>query len=499
MKRIAICQFGNETNTFAAGRTTLKDLSAEGWIAKETVCERFSGTKTYVGGALKAIHDCGAVPVPMDLITLAGNFGAGPLMETACADQVMDHICSDLHTHADEYDGVFFAVHGAGCAEDYEDLEAYAFKRVREVIGTKPMMSSLDLHGNITQEMLDLSDGLFGIKTVPHTDCYDAGYRAGKALCDLLDNKCSLKMALQKLPLLISSSAGSTLGGTAKEVMEYTASCVAEYGLLDATFFHGFSSTDRACSSASVLTIAKDFDPMPIAQKIANYVWEKREGFLADSYSASEAFDQALGMQKGGYVVINESSDNPGSGCPGDSTHLLREFIRRDMPGTIMGPIFDPAAAAICHSHTVGDMFALEVGGHKEAICGAPMLFDSVELLSLADGEFVSAAPINFGAKMHYGPSARLRYGNVEFIVVSERMQVYDDRSFLMMGCNMKDYSIVGLKSMNHFRGYFVPIADGIVAADTPGLRPADLRTVAYHHVNRPIYPIDTEVMFIVS
>ena len=81
-------------------------------------------------------------------------------------------------------------------------------------------------------------------------------------------------------------------------------------------------------------------------------------------------------------------------------------------------------------------------------------------------------------------------------IVVTARFQTFDDNAFLITGCNMKDYSIVALKSVNHFRAYFKPIADGIVAADTPGLRPANVKMLNYKKVLRPIYPLDEDAEY---
>jgi len=97
---------------------------------------------------------------------------------------------------------------------------------------------------------------------------------------------------------------------------------------------------------------------------------------------------------------------------------------------------------------------------------------------------------------MRFGPTARVKIGRVELTIVSQRFQTFDDRPFLMTGCRMEDYDIVCLKSMNHFRAYFAPIADGIVAADTPGLRPANLKNATYTQVLRPIYPLDEDAVF---
>ena len=44
--------------------------------------------------------------------------------------------------------------------------------------------------------------------------------------------------------------------------------------------------------------------------------------------SAEEAVAHALEFAEGP-IIINESSDNPGGGTPGDGTHLLRELLKR--------------------------------------------------------------------------------------------------------------------------------------------------------------------------
>ena len=65
-----------------------------------------------------------------------------------------------------------------------------------------------------------------------------------------------------------------------------------------------------------------------------------------------------------------------------------------------------------------------------------------------------------------------------------------------MTGADMSLYDIIGLKSMNHFRGYFAPIADALVAADTPGIRPANVKLYDYKNVVRPIFPLDEDTEF---
>ena len=492
--KILICQFGNETNSFAMGKTTWQTLSPHGWIKQENVLSLFDGTATYVGGALRAMREEGVEPVPVDLSTKAGNFGAGPTMSMECARYAMDHITQQVREKLSSIDGVFFAVHGAGATDEEKDLEAYCFRRMRSVIGDLPMMSSLDAHANLSHEMVALSDGLFGIKTVPHVDCEEAGFLAAKNLIGTIRGTVKPKMALCRLPLLIPATTGFTLSGAGKEILDYNRRYKEAHGLLDVTFFFGFSAADAPCSSASVLVVADGYVPSKEAEELAAFAWEKRNSFKGESLSCAEALDRAEALLKDGYAVVNEASDNPGGGAPGDSTHLLREMLRRNKKGYVMGPVTDPEAAEYIHKHhRVGDRISIAIGGKTDPRCGEPMVLEDALVVNLCDGRLISAAPINRGAAMDYGKTVRLRQGNVDVIVVSDRFQVYDDRPFLMTGCDLSQAKVLGLKSMNHFKGYFQHTADAIVTADPPGVCPIDLRQYAYRHLRRPILPLDDE------
>jgi len=500
MIRVAICQFGEETNCFVNGRATLRDLCPPTgrWCLSSEVEEVHRNTQTYIGGALDAIRDLGCKAVPLDFPKMNGaNFLAGPIMTRECVIDAVGRICDELRRRRDEYDCLFLSMHGAAVSELTEDVETYTLSEVRKVVGDLKIMGSLDNHGNLTDEMVRLSDGYIGTKTVPHTDIYEAGYRAASMLIRTVRGEIDPKMALRRLPLLSFWPAGTTLDGIPKEIREYLADYVQRHGLLDATFFQGFSSADCACTGASVLVVADGYVPDKEAEELAFYVWERREGYRAESCTAAEAIDKALAMVKDRFVVLFEGSDNPGSGCPGDGTHLLREFVTRNLPRTIMGPIYDPQAAAICHTHKIGDRFPIQVGGNTQPeIFGAPLEFKEAELLGLADGKYISTSPVNLGLQMDFGPTARLRAGNVEFIVVSACFQTFDNNAFLMTGCDMKNYDIVGLKSAQHFKAYFGSRMDGSIAANTPGLRPAGGSGLNFKHVPRPIFPLDDDAVY---
>ena len=493
--KIALVQLGYESNTFSTQRAQLQELAPDGWIAADTVAQRFTGTRTGIGGVLEAAAQQGVQVVAMDLLSRNGAFNAGSMVDDGVWREAVEHICAQLADATQDYDGVCAAIHGAACTDTLDDADGYFLRRVRQTVGDKPVTAFMDLHAIVTPEMLEMTDALFGVKTYPHVDFYEMGRLAALTLIRTLRREIKPTVAWEPLPMLVQEAFSSTLQGTGKEIREYVADYAAAHGLLDATFFHGFSTADTPCAGACVVAVSDGCVPQEEAREMAQHIWNLRHGFCQPCRDAAGAVDAALEAVKDGYVVINETSDNPGGGCPGDGTHLLGELLRRDVEGSIFSVICDPAAAQACHDAGVGAKVRLSVGGHSEELFGAPLELEA-EVLGLSDGTFVCVSPMYPGLTLHYGLSARVRCGHVEIVLVSRRMQTYDDRPIRMTGGRMEDYRIVALKSSNHFRAYFKDTADAIITADTPGLFPADPKKLVYRRVRRPIFPLDEQVTY---
>src|SRR5690606_926599 len=69
---------------------------------------------------------------------------------------------------------------------------------------------ALDLHGNVTQKMMDNADILVGFKTYPHIDMYEAGQLAGKLLLQKMAGQINTAMAWRRLPLMTHTLKSST-------------------------------------------------------------------------------------------------------------------------------------------------------------------------------------------------------------------------------------------------------------------------------------------------
>ncbi len=487
LMKILIGKFGHEANTFASHHEQFEPYAASGSLCRgEAIIPTFRGTPDYIGGMIDAAEEAGAALIP----TIA-CLTAAPTLTSTCARRVSDELMDAVRRHKDEIDGICLGLHGAGCSEDTDDLEGEVLERVREVVGAEmPVMVTLDLHANVSEKMVRLADGLFGIRQYPHIDMYDPGYLAMKTLISVLRTGKKPETALCALPMLISHAAGYTFAEPFLSIREYFDSYCREHQLLSATLFHGFAPADTADTRTSVVVVGMH-GAQQAADELARYIWSRRREFVPESLSAAQALDRAAAVQKDGYVVINELSDNPGGGTPGDGTHLLREMLRRNAPRSIFGYIYDPEAVAEIFRHRVGETISLRLGGRTEPLHGAPLELSAAEILAMSNGRVIYVSPVHCGLPDTIGKCARIRQGNVEIIVGSVLHQTYDDRPFLVTGADVSQYRYVGLKSAHHFRAFFEPRAAAIIAADPPGLMSGDLSRYCFEKLPRPIFPLD--------
>ncbi|MBR2310332.1 MAG: M81 family metallopeptidase [Oscillospiraceae bacterium] len=490
--KVLIGHFGHEANTFAENKTSYADFIGRGiWIGEESI-EKAEGTAVYLGGIIRAGREENIEMIPTCAYTCAA-----PTLTRDCVDKMMAHILPVAEKHKNELDGVCFALHGAGVAEDIEDLESYVLTELRKILGNIPITVCLDLHGNITEEMTTLADGLFGIRKYPHTDKDQAGYLAMKTLAKILRENARVETVVQPLPLLVPISTGMTNNPPFPEMEDYFKSYVNQNGLIDATFFHGFPYADVPGNRASVVVVGeKGKDLKKAARELAEFVWSKRSHFKPEALSPAQAMDLAEKCKKDGFIVINEMSDNPGGGCPGDGTHLLREMLKRDLPGSIFGYMVDPIAVEDLWDREAGETVSIWLGGRHEKIFGDPIWLENAVLLAKSEGDFIHTSPNLRGAAGKLGKSVRVKKGNVEIIIASVRNQTFDDQPFAVLGANLQDYRYVGLKSTQHFRGFYGSRAAEIISTDPPGLNSGNLAVFNFKNLRRPIYPLDETAAF---
>ncbi|WAH37998.1 M81 family metallopeptidase [Alicyclobacillus dauci] len=483
--KIAIGQISHETNTFSSVPTTKSLFELWEWDYGDDIVARHKGVEDYVGGMIDRACELGIEVVPT--FSAFANPSGTITRETY---ELLKQALIDGLQGAGEVDAICLALHGAGVAEGFDDLEGDLLQAVREFVGRDmPIVVTLDLHANVTERMVAYADVLLGVNFYPHTDSYDRGREAIDVAKQMVDGNLRPVMNLVRLPLMIPTS--TTNLSPAKDVNEVCWGWEKRPDVVDCTLFHGFPHTDTPDVCVSVLTVTNDDSHLAqeASEDVANFVWQTREAFFPHTASPSEGIHLAL-QAEGRPIVINETSDNPGGGTPGDGTHLLRAMINEELTSACFGTIYDPEVARIAHESGVGTWIDVQLGGKTDSLHGEPLQIHAY-VKTLSDGQFLQSSPMWRGKQVDLGKSARLVVGGIDVIVCSVCSQVFDEQIFLLHGIDVSEYKIVALKSSQHFRAAYESIAAEIITVDSPGLSSRQLSSFQYERITRPIYPLD--------
>lgn len=483
--RIAIGQLSHETNTMFGPPTPVEEFQRQGWEHGQEIIDKNSGVRSYLGGMIDAGRDLGVEIVP----TFAAQAHPSGPIERAAYDTMLANLLGGIR-EAGEIDAVCLALHGAGTAQGIDDIEGTTLAAVRELVGPDlPVIGTLDLHCHATPGMFENATALLMVHEYPHIDGYERGYEAVALAVRTARGELKPVMHSTVLPMMIAPI--TTFHGPALEVNKL---CWAweDKGLLDVTFVHGYPHTDVRIISTSVIAVADGDRELAraAAEDVARAIWDMREEFRSNLPQPAEAIQEAL-ANAGRPVVIAEISDNPGGGSPGDGTHLLRAMLDANLSEAAFGFVYDPETAAQAHAAGPGATIPARIGGKIDpAMLGAPIEVDAY-VKSVTDGRFVTQSPMGRGGHRDLGKMARLVVGGVDIIVGSESNQTIDAELFLLHGIDVSRYKIVALKSQNHFRAGFEPIAAHIIRTDPPGWTTSNLDVLPFERVSRPIWPLD--------
>ena len=259
----------------------------------------------------------------------------------------------------------------------------------------------------------------------------------------------------------------------------------------------GLASADIAEVGPTVLvTCQGDFVAhTAFAETIAEDIWNRRNEVLNAYQSVETAATIAAAFDSGnGPLIIADYADNPGAGGYGDSTNLLRALLDADVSDACFGQMVDPEAVQQLHAGKVGDRIAVMLGGKTNPDFGGGPISLDAELIAISNGEYVGDGPMMGGLHGSFGPTVVIRVDGIDILVISIANQMLDLQQFKTFGINPQNKAIVALKSMQHFRAAFEPIAGNVIVCDSGALCTPDYDRLPYRNVPRPMFPLDEEL-----
>jgi microcystin degradation protein MlrC len=383
------------------------------------------------------------------------------------------------------YDGFFYHIHGAMSVVGLDDPEGDFLERIRGIIGNDAIVStSMDLHGNVSMRLAELSDLITCFRMAPHEDAADSTKRA---VVNLYDRITSGKgrpayKAWVAVPVLLPGERTSTRVEPGKSLYAMIPGIEVLPGVVDAAIWISYAWADEPRNQGIVMVVGDDREQVgSSAKKIAEKFWAVRRqfDFEAPTKSLDECLDAAIASKKKPFF-ISDMGDNPTGGGAGDVTWTLARLLKRPEFKSLKGKTV--IYASIPGPEMIAAAKKVGVGGQAEAMVGA-----------MVDSRF--EGPVKLSGTVMYASDreAVIKAGSVLVIVTQDRAAYHYERGMTAIGLKPREADIVMVK-----QGYLVPDwynmqADWMMAHTRGGVD-QDIANLPFKRVVRPMYPLDPDM-----
>ena len=417
---------------------------------------------------------------------LVGKSLPGGIVTRAAWDELTSEILDGLRA-AGPLDGLYYDIHGAMSVEGIDDPEAVLLADIRAIIGTDALVStSMDLHGNVSRELVHNTDLITCYRLAPHEDTEETRERAVQNLVDRLNSGLGRPLkAWVPVPILLPGEKTSTRLEPAKSIYAAIAGVEATDGVLDAAIWVGYAWADEPRNRAAVVVTGDDLAAVAAgAELLAQGFWAGRDDFefVAPTASLDESVELALASDSRPYF-ISDSGDNPTAGGAGDVTWGVTQLLARP---EFQGDDYTVIYASIPGAEAVAAAVAAGVGGSVSVDAGAlvddrhsgPVHLDGI-VRAIKHGD------------VHAETEVVIQVGSVYVIVTKLRKPYHHESDFTELGLDPRAADVVVVKI-----GYLEPelfdmSADWTLAL-TPGGVDQDLERLGHQRIRRPMFPFDT-------
>ncbi len=381
-------------------------------------------------------------------------------------------------------DGVYLAMHGAMFVEGMFDAEGDFISAVREAVGPDVLIAaSYDLHGNVSQKIIDSLDMFSTYRTAPHIDVADTMRRAVTMLVRALRSGQRPAVAWAPVPVLLPGERTSTQDEPARSFYTQLSAVEDPTGIWDASFQVGYVWADEPRATACAVITGTDRAAMAAAARhLAQDYWNIREGFVFGTRTGSIEECVNWAMTAGsGPAVLAESGDNPTGGGVGDRAEVLAELIARDAQGVVFAGIADKAATDAAYAAGVGRSIDLSIGATLDT--SSKPVYAEAEVVFLLETDEPRLR------------EAVVRIGGIELVLTARRRPFHNIADFTRLGLDPRTAKIVVVKS-GYLSPDLGPLANPSLMALSPGVVDQFVERLERKHKSVPQYPFDKDFAF---
>ena len=483
MPRILIAECKQEVSTFNPAPSQYNDFRV---VRGAGLLEFHRGVGQEVGGAMAVLDQDESIQLVPALGACANT--SGGVLAAESFERLRREFVEEL-MNAGAVDGVYFAFHGAMQAENENDPEGYLLQEARRILGDKPpIVVSLDLHGILTDRMLEHCDAVVPYHTYPHVDFIETGRRAASILLRILAGNVRPVTARVKIPALVRGDELITETGAVGECIRLAKQIEAGEACLSAGVMWGnpFTDVPELRSNAVVVMDGDESAARSHATVLADLFWTHHEKMQVPLTGLEESVAMAAQVASG-TVVMMDAADATSSGASGDSNAILRELVRQGYRGKTLIPVVDPAAVNRAFEAGVGATIRTTVGGAHDRGRYKPLEIDA-RVRMLSDGVFRSES---FGWRWNSGNTAVLQADNHTLVVGTRPVSLFDRSWFYAHGQDPQKFDLVVVKSPHCEPQMFSDWCARQINVDAPGSTSANLHSLGHTTCARPIFPLD--------
>ena len=374
---------------------------------------------------------------PVPLFNLNGG-AAGAVDEAFCQEVVAD-VEAQLAS-AGPLDAVYCPMHGGMRASETADSDGEFLAAVRRAVGPGVfVIATLDLHSNISEQMVEATSCMVAMRTNPHVDTAQRGEEAACCLLQMLAGVARPQQMAVRLPLCPPAVCQLTaLNQPYGNVLRRGQELLDQGGLahiLNISAVSGFPWADTDKNGFTVIVTAKDGEDLAsvsvakaAAVELAQLAWSQLDDFqpgltaLEDSVAAAQA-----AADSGKPIVLCDCADNPGAGARGNTIYVLKALLDAQVRGVCFGVFNDAVTVAAAAAAGEGETFTCELNSAEPDQFSEALTCDA-RVMRISDGRFEGKMGMVAGSKVNLGESCLLELGgpevSLQLVVISRRQQI---------------------------------------------------------------------------
>ncbi|MGO7958830.1 M81 family metallopeptidase [Rhizobium leguminosarum] len=382
-------------------------------------------------------------------------------------------------------DGLYLAMHGAMYVEGMEDAEGDWISAARALVGKDCTVSaSYDLHGNVTQRIIDALDIYSTYRTAPHIDVEETMRRSVSMLVKSLKTGERPIVLWAPIPVVLPGERTSTVDEPAKSLYEMLPGIDAIDGVWDASLMVGYVWADEPRATAAAIMTGTDRTLLEReAKRLARAYWDAREDFVfgCETGSLEECVERAIASPTTP-VVLAESGDNPTGGGVGDRADVLAELIARGATGVVFAGIADKAATEACYATGIGAELDLSVGASLD-IKGSKPVHGRFTVKFLHE----TSDPAD--------RQAVVSVSGIDLVLSAKRRPYHNIVDFTRLGLDPHQAKIIVVKS-GYLSPELAPLANPNLMALSTGVVDQFVERLPRLRKQHPTYPFDKDFAF---